>query len=177
MFDTIGGLPLHPLVVHATEVAVPLAAVVVLLAAVWPWFRRWSYWLPLLLALAALVLVPVSSESGESLERRVGGNSLIERHSQLAEGLLPWVAGLAVVAAAIVWWTWQERRQGSPATGAERSAATARAVPAAAAVVIVVAALATSVGTTVQAVMVGHSGATAVWQEDMGKAPVADSDE
>lgn len=33
MFDTIFGLPMHPLVVHATVVIVPLAALVVALAA------------------------------------------------------------------------------------------------------------------------------------------------
>lgn len=42
MFDTIFGLPLHPLVVHATEVIVPLAAVLVVLTAAWPRFRRWA---------------------------------------------------------------------------------------------------------------------------------------
>ena len=42
MLDTIFGLPVHPLVVHATTVIVPSAAVAVLLAAVWPRFRRWA---------------------------------------------------------------------------------------------------------------------------------------
>jgi len=67
MFDTIGGLPLHPLVVHATEVIVPAAALALVLAALWPWFRRWAGWGPLGLAVASVILVPISTQSGESL--------------------------------------------------------------------------------------------------------------
>ncbi len=73
MFDTIAGLPIHPLVVHATVVVVPAAAVAVLLAALWPRFRRWAGWLPLALSAASIALVPLSTSSGESLEGRVGG--------------------------------------------------------------------------------------------------------
>lgn len=40
LLDTIVGLPVHPLVVHATEVVVPAAAIVVVVAALWPRFRR-----------------------------------------------------------------------------------------------------------------------------------------
>ena len=32
MFDTIGGIPLHPLIVHGVVVLVPLASLLVLLA-------------------------------------------------------------------------------------------------------------------------------------------------
>src|SRR5690349_21010511 len=101
MLDTVFGLPVHPLIVHATTVVVPAAAVAVVLAAVWPRFRRWSGWLPVALAVAAVVLTPLSTESGESLERRVEHSDLIETHSQLAEGLLPWVITLAVAAVAL----------------------------------------------------------------------------
>lgn len=111
VFDVIGGLPLHPLVVHATVVLVPLAALAVLLAGVWPTFRRRAGCLPLLLALVALVLVPVATQSGEAFQERVGGGDLVERHADLGGGLLPWVAVLAVVAVAQPWLL----RQGSRA--------------------------------------------------------------
>ncbi len=164
MFDTIAGLPLHPLVVHATEVIVPVAALTVALAALWPAFRKWARFLPLAISLLALVLVPVSTQSGEALEERVGENSLIETHSQLAEGLLPWVVGLVVVAAVMLWWYWNERKATTPRA------------PRWVAVVIAVVALVVSTGTLVQAVRIGHSGATAVWSEDMGNpAPASES--
>jgi hypothetical protein len=153
VLDTIFGLPLHPLIVHATVVVVPTAAVAVLLAAVWPRFRRWAGPLPLALALVALVLDPLSTQSGEQLESHVGSNPLVERHSQLADGLLPWVIALVVGAAAAYWF---HRRSERLAGYRGRSL---RWLPAAAAAVAVVAAL----GTGVQVVLIGHSGAQAAW--------------
>ena len=160
MFDTFLGLPLHPLVVHATEVLVPLAAVLVVLTAAWPRFRRWAGYLTLSVSLVALALVPISKESGEQLEARVGENELIEKHSELADGLLPWVIGLVVVAAALLWWNYREKR--SRSVTAEATSAP-RWIP----IALLVVALVAAGGTTVQAVLIGHSGATAVWSEDM----------
>ena len=157
MFDTFFGLPLHPLVVHATEVIVPTAALVLLLAAAWPRFRRWARFLPLGLALAALVLVPLSTESGEALEERVSESALVETHADLAEGLLPWVIGLVVVAGVLLWWNWSERSPRKPLTWVT--------------VVLIVAAALVSTGTVVQAVRIGHSGAAAVWSDSVGTPP------
>jgi hypothetical protein len=163
VFDTIAGLPLHPLVVHATEVIVPVAAIVVTVAALWSRFRRRAGYLPLALALASLVLVPLSTQSGEALEKRVGESSLIETHSNLAEGLLPWVFGLVVVAAVLLWWNRNEREGATPRA------------PRWVALGLAVAAVLATTGTTVQAIRVGHSGATAVWSEDMSQTPAADN--
>jgi len=163
VFDTIAGLPLHPLVVHATEVTVPVAAIVITAAALWPRFRRRTGYLPLALALASLVLVPLSTQSGEALQKRIGESSLIETHSNLAEGLLPWVFGLVVVAAVLLWWNRNEREGATPRA------------PRWVALGLAVAAVLATTGTTVQAIRVGHSGATAVWSEDMSKTPAADN--
>ena len=103
MLDTVFGLPVHPLIVHATVVVVPTAAAAVLLAAVWPRFRRWAGPLPLVLALVALVLDPLSTQSGEQLESHVGPRRLVEQHSKLADMLLPWVIALVVGAVASYW--------------------------------------------------------------------------
>lgn len=177
MFDTFFGLPLHPFVVHATEVTVPLAALLVIVAAAWPRFRRWAGYLPLGAALTALVLVPISTQSGEQLEARVGGNDLIETHSGLAEGLLPWVAGLVVVAAALLWWNIRERRTNVAAPSGTSPVSSVRRGPKWIAVTLLLLALLVSTGTTIQAVLIGHSGATAVWSEDMGApAPAGDVD-
>ncbi len=177
MFDTFFGLPLHPFIVHATEVIVPAAAVLVVLTAVWPRCRRWAGYLPLALALVALILVPISTESGERLEGRVGENDLIERHAELADGLLPWVIGLVVVAGLLLAWTLFEKRstraQTETADVAQPARRRLRWIPAA----LIVLALVAASGTTVQAVLIGHSGATAVWQEDMGTPPSSDSNE
>ena len=161
MLDTVFGLPFHPLVVHATVVAVPLAAVLVAGAALWPRLRRWAGPLPLGVALVALVLDPLSTESGEALERRVGRGDLVAQHAHLAEQLLPWLVGLVAVAAALAW-IWYTERPGS-----------ARPVPGRA-LVAGVAALAVvgAVGTSVEVARIGHSGAKAAWSGTAQADPV-----
>jgi hypothetical protein len=140
--------------VHATVVIVPAAATSVLVAAVWPRFRRWAGFLPLALAVTGLVLDPLSTSSGESLEAQVGHNALIEKHSELADGLLPWMIALVVMAAGLYLW---HRRSERPVSA--ESSRPLRWVPVAISVLAVAAAL----GTSVQVVLIGHSGAKAAW--------------
>ena len=68
----------------------------------------------------ALVLVPLSTQSGESLEHSVGESALVERHAELADGMLPWAIGLFVVAVAL--WLLDRRRASTTAAplGADR---------------------------------------------------------
>jgi hypothetical protein len=154
VLDTVFGLPVHPLIVHATVVIVPTAALAVALYAGWPRFRAWARWGPLALAAAAVVLTPLSTSSGESLEHRVGGSPAIEEHAQLADLLIWWVVPLAVLAAALFWW----HRAARPARSPRSLALVAAVLP------VVVAA-----GTLVQVVLIGHSGASAAWS-DTGSA-------
>ena len=146
MLDTIFGLPLHPLVVHATVVVVPLAALATLLAALSGRFRARAGILPPVLALLAVVLTPLSTSSGEGLEHMVGRSALIEKHQHLADMLIWWVVPLLVGAAGV----WFAARRGDRVK---------RGLFLAAAVVSVVAAL----GTSVQVVLIGHSGAQSAW--------------
>lgn len=154
MPDTLFGLPAHPLIVHATVVAVPAAAVTVASAALWPRFRAWAGPLPLLVSLTALVLVPVTVKSGESLARHVDETALTRRHGDLGHGLLPWVAALTVGAAALFW---LGRRTGRR-RGTERPAAVRFTT-----VAFVVLALTGAIGSGAEAVRIGHSGAEAAW--------------
>lgn len=175
MLDTIFGLPIHPLIVHATVVMVPLAAIAVLLAGVWPRFRQWAGWLPLGLALVAAVLTPLSTQSGESLQRRVGRTELVREHAQMADGLFSWVGAL-VVAAALTTAIWRRSRKPPVSVdGAERMvhpAGRPEAVIAATSRPVILAALAlailAAVGTGVQVVRIGHSGAEAAWSTVSG---------
>ena len=153
MFDIIMGLPLHPLVVHATEVIVPSAALVVALAALWPRFRRWARFLPVGVAAVALVLVPISTDSGEALKERVKETSLVQTHADMAEALVPWVFVLFLVAVFLLWWNWNE------------SEATVPRAPGWVALALAVTAVLASTGTVVQAVRIGHSGANATWSQ------------
>lgn len=153
MFDSIFGLPLHPLVVHGTVVFVPAAVLAILLAAGWPRFRRWAGPAPLVLAVISLVLVPISTQSGETLQHALPHNDLIEKHSQYADGLLPWVGGLTLVAFGLWWWTRSER----PTPGRFKR------LPRWLIIALVVAAAVVSAGTIIQVILIGHSGAAAAW--------------
>lgn len=155
MLDSVFGLPVHPLIVHATVVIVPLAALSVALASVWPWFRAWAGWLPLALSVVGVVLVPLTTGSGESLQERVPETALIEKHADMAEGLLPWVIVLAVGALALAYVRRQESR------GTDTTSSLPKGLVLAAAAVALIGA----VGTTVQVARIGHSGAKASWSE------------
>ncbi len=157
MFDSIAGLPFHPLIVHATVVAVPTAAVAVLGSALVPRFRRWAGILPLAITLIAVVLDPISTSSGEALEERVGHSDLVEKHSHLADGLLPWLIFLLVAAVAVTWVWWRDR-------AGDAAGRVGRVTVA----VVAVLAVAAAVGTTQQVVRIGHSGAEAAWGDTSG---------
>lgn len=155
MLETVFGLPLHPLIVHGTVVIVPLAAITVLLAVLWPRFRAWAGPLPAGLAVVGLVLVPLSTSSGENLERSVRETELVERHAELGEQLLPFVAVLAVAAIGL-WLIGRRERAGSSS-------------PKVLLVVLAALAVLAAGGTTVQVVRIGHSGAEAAWS-DIGES-------
>ena len=94
--DNIFGVPAHPLIVHAVVVLVPLAALGALACVFSPWVRRRYGWLVAAFAVLDIVLVPLATGSGESLEERVPETALVEKHTEMGEQLLPWVIGLAV---------------------------------------------------------------------------------
>jgi hypothetical protein len=149
MPNSFYGLPLHPLIVHATVVMIPLAALTVLLSVLWPRFRAWAGPLPLGLSLIGVVLVPLSTSTGETLKDHVPHTALLEKHTHMADGLLPWMIALFVISVASYW---MHRRTTS---------GTSFAKPLTAAVTVL--ALAAVVGTTVQVARIGHSGAKAAW--------------
>jgi hypothetical protein len=95
---TVGGLPAHILLVHAVIGLVPLTAVLVVLVAVWPAARRRLTWVAVSAAVVTLVSVPVTTDAGEWLERRVQRTALVRAHTELGDSMLPWAIGLAVVA-------------------------------------------------------------------------------
>lgn len=174
MFDTIFGLPMHPLVVHATSVTVPAAGLSVLLAAVWPRFRRWAGWLPLALAAASVVLVPLSTQTGEAFQRRVASSALLEEHAEMGDALIPWVLALFVGAAATYWY---HRRELATTDEDGASVRGGRGGPSWLPIAAMVVAVVAGLGTTVEVALIGHSGAKAVWSDAGQKTPSGGGDE
>jgi hypothetical protein len=153
MPSTIFGLPVHPLLVHATVVLVPLAVLLVVLAVLVPRFRAWAGPLPAAVSLVALVLTPLSPSSGETLEQELPHSALIERHAELGDQLLFFTIALFVFAAAFWWLT----------RGADTESQSRWPRP----LVLAVGALAVlaAAGTGVQVARIGHSGAEAAWSD------------
>lgn len=148
MFDLINGIPLHPLVVHAIVVLLPLATLGTIAIALRPlWRLRYG---PLVVAAAAVstALIPVATSSGEALEKRVGDPGT---HAQLGDQLIFFAVPLLVLSAALVWLEWRRTRSAEVATS--------RTLVHVVAGLAVVAALSSAV----QVYRVGDSGARAAW--------------
>lgn len=150
----IGGLPLHPLIVHATVILVPLTALAVILGTVWPAARRRLGIVTPLAALVAVILVPITVVAGESLRDVVGPLPGVAQHEALGRMLLPWVLALFVASAGQ--WAWY--RWGVPRMQPER-ARRASVIS----IVIGVIAVVAAVGAVVVVALIGESGARAVW--------------
>ena len=144
MFDTITGLPVHPLVVHAVIVLLPLACLGALLVAAKPsWNRSWG-WVVLACSFIALGSAFVAKESGEKLASRVGWP---EDHIEWGEKIPIAAFGLFVLLA-LLWWFDRQQRDG-------RTTLTK---------VVAVLVVLVAAGNLALAVLAGHSGATAVWK-------------
>jgi hypothetical protein len=140
-FGAVLGLPLHPLVVHAVVVLVPLVTVGLLVAVARPlWAERLR--LPLVaLGWGAAASAVVARLSGQRLLGAVPGSPEVARHADLADLLALGVVGFALVLTA---WAFA----GRDGTGARWIGWTAAAV---------------GVLVTGWTVLAGHSGAVAVW--------------
>jgi hypothetical protein len=156
MFTQVNGLPVHVLVVHLVVILVPAAALLAVAQAWSPPVRRWAGPLGPLLCLGALVMVPVATSAGEWLQERLPETARIERHADLGGQLWPFVLALFVLSAA-GWWL--DRRRSADRSLEGSSAGQAR-LPLLIAVLVTLVAL----GTVVQVVRIGDSGAQAVWK-------------
>lgn len=145
-FDLINGLPVHPLVVHAAVVLVPLAGLGVLLMVVWPGFSRRLGWLVAGVAVAAAGASVVAKVSGEALEERVGEPGF--DHADLGE-VMPIFAAVLALATLVLWLVDRSGGEDGPRRGVRIGTAVVAAVVALASLFWVF--------------RVGDSGAKSVW--------------
>lgn len=148
---TIHGLPAHPLLVHFLVVLMPLACLAVVLHALWPAARARLGIVTPLAALVSLVLVPITTQAGESFQRMLNAetNPLVRRHQELADQLLPWALALFVVAS-LEWASWRFVADGVVATRWAR-------------IGLAVVSIVVAVGTAVLLARIGDAGAKATW--------------
>ncbi len=141
MLDLFNGLPVHPLVVHGVVVLLPLAIVGTIAIAVRrPWRAKFG---PVVVAIAAVatVLIPISTSSGEALEKRVGDPG---EHAALGDTLIWFAIPMLVLAVGLVLLDRMGTRKGLTT-------------------VVAVLAVVAGVANGVQVYRVGDSGARAAW--------------
>lgn len=159
VFDLINGVPIHPLVVHAVVVLLPLAVLGTIAIVVRPaWRLRYG---PLVVAAAAVAtaLMPVATSSGEALEHRVGNPG---EHAELGDQLIWFVIPLLVLSAALVWLDRRRTADGTTSTRRATSPGLLRTVAALA--------LVAGLAATVQVYRVGDSGARAAWGDQVSSS-------
>ncbi|MFG1643506.1 hypothetical protein ACGFMK_24700 [Amycolatopsis sp. NPDC049252] len=179
---TVNGLPAHILLVHAIVVLLPLAALLLVLSALWPAARAKLAGPNAILAVLVVILVPITTDAGEWLERRVASTPAVRTHTELGDTAL-WVAVPVAVLALLVWWrrreslTSQAADTGSAASGTGSTAVATRRrtflAPASTAVTVVLSVLAVvAAGATFYDIYrIGDSGAQASWQGQFSSTP------
>jgi cytochrome b involved in lipid metabolism len=140
-FDTIGGLPLHPLTVHAASVLIPLSAIALVLLVIVPKWRK--AYLPLTVGAlgVSMGLAFAAKESGEALASRVGNPG---EHAELGDILFPASIGLFLLGLAFYFFTKTDKPKWTLQLAGGLS-------------------IAAVAGVVILSVLVGHSGAQATW--------------
>ncbi len=175
---TLNGLPAHILLVHAIVVLLPLAALLLVLSALWPAVRRKVAGPNAILAVVVVVLVPITTDAGEWLERRVASTPLVRTHTELGDTAL-YVALPVALVALVVWWRRRESLQVQAAdttsTGSTTVATRRRTffAPTSTAVTVVTAVLSVAAAGAAcyDVYRIGDSGAKATWQGQFSAAP------
>jgi len=151
---TINGLPAHILLVHAVVVLLPLSSLLLVLSAVWPAARAKLAAPNAILAVLVAILVPITTDAGEWLERRVASTPLVRTHTDLGDTAI-YVAIPVAVLALLVWWRHRE-------TSTERKTYLAPRKTAVTAVLAVLA-IAAAGAACYDVYRIGDSGAQATW--------------
>lgn len=169
---TVNGLPAHILLVHAIVVLLPLSALLLVLSALWPAVRGKLAGPNAILSVLVVILVPITTDAGEWLERRVASTPLVRSHTELGDTAV-WVAIPVAVLAIVVWWRRRESLWTQAADTAESTARRTFLSPASTAVTVAISVLSiAAAGAAVYDIYrIGDSGAQASWQNQFSSTP------
>lgn len=146
----IAGLPVHPLVVHAAVVMLPLAILGLFVIFFSRRARKSLGWLVLLGLAVGVGGSVLAKESGEQLAAAIG---LPARHASLAEQMT--IMSMVLLGVAVVWY------------GVARLADRKEPAGSVFATVLGIIMLIVAAVTLVWTILVGHSGAVAVWEGEL----------
>ncbi|WP_156686938.1 DUF2231 domain-containing protein [Mycobacterium sp. Marseille-P9652] len=147
----IGGLPAHALFLHFIVVLVPLTALLEVVCGFWPAARRGQLlWLTLLLAVANMVLTPITIDAGEWLyDLRAKPSPILQEHAERGQAMIYFSGALLLIAIGLVVLRFTEGRFESRRTAIN--------------VAVGILTLAVGIASTVQIYRVGDAGAQSVW--------------
>ncbi|MEJ6018900.1 DUF2231 domain-containing protein [Corynebacterium sp. H113] len=152
MFESIAGLPTHPLIVHLAVVAVPVAAILTLIYAFRPTLRAKFGIVTVAINFVAAVATVLARSTGEAMLPLVNlseeNPGPVSTHAAYANYMLIAV-GLMFIASAVL--LWRDRRQ----------AETPGSIGTIAIIVMAIAAIAS----LVFVFLTGHEGAVLVWEK------------
>lgn len=167
MFDSLFGLPGHPLIVHGAVVLVPLAALGTIVMALWPAARNRTGWIVAGIGVVGFFFAFFAKESGEALLETVMATDAVNTHVQMGtQGVIGafLVGGSACAVMLLDLFLKQRAKRGLPELSITRLLQRSFGV-----IAIVL-----SVAGSVMVINVGHSGAKATW-ENRADAPAATS--
>ncbi|OBF45779.1 hypothetical protein A5787_12135 [Mycobacterium sp. 852002-50816_SCH5313054-b] len=149
--NVVNGLPAHALWLHLVVVFVPLTALLEIVCGLWPPARRGPLlWLTLLMAVATMVITPITINAGEWLyDLRKKPSPILQEHAERGSTMVYFAAALLVVAIGLVALRFIERRSDKRRVIAH--------------VVVAIVVLAVSVSSMVQVYRTGDAGAQSVW--------------
>jgi hypothetical protein len=145
LFGSVAGLPLHPLVIHASIVLIPLVAIGALVMSYLPSFSRRYGKLILVIAIFAQVSLFLAKVTGEAFEEILDKD--MGNHAELGE-IAPFVTLPMVV---LIYLRWRLDRSGATVGSVWVRRLTSLAL------------ILASLASIAVIVLVGHSGAQSVW--------------
>lgn len=161
MLDTVAGLPVHVLVIHAVVVLTPIAALAAIAHAVVPRWRAALAWPTVVLSAVSALSATVAASSGESLESRLVAlglkNPALETHTEAGDLARTVIIVFAVVVVVATLWLLPGRATRIPRLPVVASPAVRVVVQ----VLLVLASLA-ALWFVVRA---GHTGAEVAWKD------------
>jgi uncharacterized membrane protein len=155
--NVINGLPAHALLLHVVVVLVPLTAVLEIVCGLWPAARRGQLlWFTLVLAVATMVVTPITINAGGWLyDLRKKPTPILQEHAERGSTMVYFAAALLVVAIGLVALRFIERRSD------KRRVITQ--------IVVAIVVLAVSVSSMVQVYRTGDAGAQSVWGGEIAR--------
>ncbi|HEY7175652.1 MAG TPA: DUF2231 domain-containing protein [Micromonosporaceae bacterium] len=114
MFNTIAGIPAHPLLIHAAVVFIPLLIIGAIVYALWPGVRGRINWAVIALAIIGPLAALFAKLSGQNLRRHLidehfSGTILtkVNQHMSYGNMTLWFTIALGVVTLGVVGYLWR----------------------------------------------------------------------